>query len=195
MVIWSNPLLKQGHPEQAAQDVVQMAFEDLQKARDSTTSLGNLFKCLTTATVKQANRNFLDCCDGVLCVLICDYCFMLSPGITEKSSIFFVSHQVLINIGKIPLNFLQAEHSQLTQSLFIRQMLQSLNDICGLFAGYAPVRPCLHCTEEPIWMQHSRMCLISAEQRGKVTNLDLLVMLFLMLLRVPLVILAMRVNY
>lgn len=39
------------------------------------------------------------------------------------------------------------------------------------------------------------MCLISAEQRGKVTNLDLLVMLFLMLLRVPLVILAMRVNY
>ena len=34
------PLLKQGHPEQAAQDHVQVAFKDPQG--DSITSLGNL---------------------------------------------------------------------------------------------------------------------------------------------------------
>lgn len=64
MVIWSNPLLKQGHPEQAAQDVVQMAFEDLQKARDSTTSLGNPCQCSVTLTVKKC---FLVFTGNLLC--------------------------------------------------------------------------------------------------------------------------------
>lgn len=31
--IWSNPLLKQGHPKQVDQDQVQVAFEDLQAGR------------------------------------------------------------------------------------------------------------------------------------------------------------------
>jgi len=46
------PLLKQGHPELVALDRVQ-ADLNISKDGDSTTSLGNLCKCLVTLTVKK----------------------------------------------------------------------------------------------------------------------------------------------
>ena len=48
-----TPLLKQGHLEPVAQDHVQMAFEYLQRWRPPT-SLGNLFQCSVTLTVKKS---------------------------------------------------------------------------------------------------------------------------------------------
>lgn len=45
-------LLKQGHPEQIAQDHIQMTFENLQDG-DSSASLGSLYQCLLTLTISR----------------------------------------------------------------------------------------------------------------------------------------------
>ena len=61
-VTQSNPLPKQGHPQQAAQHRVQAGLE-FSREGDSTTSLGSLFQGSVTLGVKKFflmfRRNFL----------------------------------------------------------------------------------------------------------------------------------------
>lgn len=75
---------------------------------------------------------------------------------------------------------LKTEQAQPSQPSLIREMLQSLNHL------YCPPWAC---SRSPMslwhwgalnWAQHSRYDLARAEQRGRITSLDLLPMLFLM---------------
>jgi len=85
MDLWrsSGPtsLTKQGHLEQAAQDVIQAGFENLREG-DSAAPLSNLFQCSVTLRGKKFflmfRRNFL-------CFSLCPLPLVLSLGTTEKS--------------------------------------------------------------------------------------------------------------
>jgi len=72
-----TPLLKQGHLQQAAQDLVQADREG-----DSTTSLGSLFQCSVTL---RGKKFFLMFRWNLLCFSLCPLPLVLSLGTTEKS--------------------------------------------------------------------------------------------------------------
>jgi len=76
-----TPLPNQGHLQQAAQDLVQVGFEYLQRRRIHNLP-GSLFQCSVTLRGKKFflmfRRNFL-------CFSLCPLPLVLSLGTTEKS--------------------------------------------------------------------------------------------------------------
>lgn len=73
----AQPLFKQGHPEEDAQDHVQVASEDLH-GRDSTASLGNPCQCSVTHTHKRSLLMFRHLIAS--CFLSCPWASRKEPG-------------------------------------------------------------------------------------------------------------------
>ena len=77
-----NPLPKQGHLQQAVEDLVQAGLEFISREGDSTTSLDSLFQGSITLRGKKFflmfRRNFL-------CFSLCPLPLVLSLGTTEMS--------------------------------------------------------------------------------------------------------------
>lgn len=93
-------------------------------------------------------------------------------------SIFFIPpirHLSTWIISLSAFSSLEDEQSHLSQPLLVSKMLQLLNHLCGPSLD-CPGRSCLSCTEEP-WTGHSTP---GADERAKMTFLDLLAMNFLM---------------
>ena len=77
-----TPLPKQGHLQQAAEDLVQVGFEYLQRRRLHKPPLGSLFQCSVTLRVKKF---FLMFRWNFLCFSFCLLPLVLSLGTTGKS--------------------------------------------------------------------------------------------------------------
>jgi len=71
-----TPLPKQGHPEQAAQDLIQVGL-NISREGDTTAPLGSLFQGSVTLTVKKF---FLLFSQNVLCFSLCLLPLVLSLG-------------------------------------------------------------------------------------------------------------------
>lgn len=84
-----------------------------------------------------------------------------------------LSIQVLMDIDKIPQSLIQSEQPWLSQ-------LQSLHHLYGPMLGFFPVCPVSSILGVQHWTQHSRCCLTSAKQRGRITSLHLLAIVCLM---------------
>lgn len=90
----------------------------------------------------------------------------------EESGTIFFTHCVFMQFGENPLgpSLLWGKQSQLSQPL-------------KFLSGYAPICPCLSLTSELRPGHNTQMCLTSAEQRGRISFLNLLAICFLMALR------------
>ena len=108
-----TPLPKQGHLQQAAQDLVQVGLEYLQRRR---ISLGNLFQSFVTFRVKKF---FLMFRWNFLCFNLCLLSLVLSLGTTEESLAPCLTStlKIFIDIYKVASqpSLLQAEQAQLPQ--------------------------------------------------------------------------------
>lgn len=76
---WSNQD-KWEHSEQVGHDHIQATVEDLQEG-DSTTSMGNVYKC---SILKQGKKCFLMLRQNPLCFSLCLLPFILALGTSEK---------------------------------------------------------------------------------------------------------------
>lgn len=106
-----------GVPMSHRQGPVQACCEYLQSG--SATSLSDLFRCLTTLTVKKV---FLTFKRNFLCFSLCP-CPAIRYQHKDSGSLFTPSHQVSIYIGEIPLEppLLRDEQPQLSQPLRAQQ--------------------------------------------------------------------------
>jgi len=77
-----NLLPKQGHLQQAAQDLVQAGLEFISREGESTTSLGSLFQGSVTL---RGKKFFLMFRQSFLCFSLCPLPLVLSLGTTENS--------------------------------------------------------------------------------------------------------------
>lgn len=149
-LICSNPLLKQGHPEQAAHKHVQTVFEYLQDGRRLQDLPGQ------PVPVLIGKNGFLMLKGNLLCSSLCPFLRVLSLGTTEESSfISALSLQVFMYIDETPgvCSFPGAPIS-----------LSSL----WPFTGLSPVCPCLpgagessigHSTLDLLAMAQDTICL------------------------------------
>lgn len=119
-----TPMLRQNQIELATQDCVQSVLKN-SKNGDIANSLGNMFHCSTTLTVKV----FFLCLNWISLISVYAHCFS-------------------------SLNHHEASDSRTTISrsislLFMYQMLQSLHPVRGPLVDSLQHVHCLLCTEEP----------------------------------------------
>lgn len=141
-IVWTSPLLKQGHLESwLARNVSRWLF-NIPKDGVYTISLGNVCQCLFALMMKKCSWHS----ERTSCVSECAHCLWschcaplerawLPPHCTLPSDIY--THKVLLEP-----TLLQAELFQLVQPFFI-EMLQSLNDPLWPFIGFSLICPCL----------------------------------------------------
>lgn len=127
---------------------------------------------------------------------LCPLPLVQSLDAAEKSLALSMPYQAVTHIGEITPepSLLQARQSQISQPLLDCQMLQSPNHLCG-----PSLDSLLHahvCIElgSPKLDPALELCLTRAEQRGRITSLSLLAMLFLMQTRRLLGFCAARVH-
>lgn len=135
----------------------------MSKVEDFSTSLGNLFQCSATLTLKK--MCFLVFWRNLLCLSLCPSSLVLSSGTTEKTgSIFFMpSLQVFIYIDKITpeLSLLQAGQSQPSWPFLIEQMVQFLHHLCDTLSSVP-----MSLWGARNWTQHSGCSLTSTKYKG-----------------------------
>lgn len=76
------------------------------------------------------------------------------------------------------LNLLQDKQLQLSQSFLIGEMLQSLNFYLALCQTLSSISMSLLYWGAEKWTEHSRCSFISAEQKGRITFLNLQVIIY-----------------
>lgn len=157
--------------------------------RDSTTSLGSPFQCLSTLSEKKffllSNPN-LPWCNFRLVALV------LLLVIWEKRlalDLATTSFQVVVESSKVfPELLLQTEQSQLPQSLSIRLVLWNFHQLS--YPSLEMLQDFNVFLQNCSPTQHSRYTLTRAQYRRMITSLVLLTILFLIQARMSLAFLA-----
>lgn len=128
--ILSEPLFKQDHLEQVAQDHIQLTFEKLQGWR--VHNLSGYPVPVVSSSHSKKKKCFLKFRQSILCLSV-----PIAPHPVavhhwkEPDSIFVSSPQTFYALMRTPPEpFLSSV--QLSQLFFILEMLQSLNDLWGL---------------------------------------------------------------
>ena len=124
---------EQGHP-QLDQVVQSLEQPDLKSGKDeaSTTSLGNLFQCLTTHTIKDF---FLIFSLNLPSFSLKPFPLVLAKQSPKESVPFFLTAplQVLKGCYQVSLepSLLQAEQPQLSRPVLVGEVFHSLCHFCG----------------------------------------------------------------
>lgn len=121
--IWSNTLLKQGHPEQTVKDHIEAAFKDLQGWR--------------THSLWAACDNAPSCCMVIKCFLVFRQNVSCSENSIAPSSLRLPLRYLymLIRFSSGP-PLLQNEQSQFSQPLLMGEMFQSLDGLGVLLLDF-----------------------------------------------------------
>lgn len=152
-------LLKQGHLQSVPQHYGQMYVEYLH-GRRLTNSLGNICQC------------FLMFGQNILCFILCPLPHVLALSTTEKSHAYLHSHAIVISL-------LHAKYSQVSQSFLIGKILQSII-LVALYWAFSNISKFLLYCGTLNQTQYSRCGLTSAEERGRITFIDLMAIFCLM---------------
>jgi len=168
---------------------------DISMVEDSTTSMSKLCQCSVTITVKlfpDVQRE-----PPVFQAVLTASGSVTGHHWKEPGSVCFTpSLQVFIYIDKIPTepSLLQAEQFQLSQPFLIGEMLQTLIHLCDPSLDSHQYINASLVLGSPELDKHSRCGLTSAEQRGRITSLNLVATLCLKQLRIPFASFAARAH-
>lgn len=172
MAYVARDLQKSSGPTRDTQNCLSRTMSRLLLSRseegDSTTSFGNLYKCLL-----MFRGNFP-------CFSLCPLPLVLSLGTAKKSlvlSCFYPPLRYLYTLAKFSSQppFLLAEQLWVSQPFLTEEMLQWFHYLCG---------PSLYSLQQVhvlYWVaqnrrQYSRCSFIRTEQRGRISSLSLLAM-------------------
>jgi len=145
------------------------------RRRDSTASLGNLLRCLTSLIAKNFYlTSNLSLPSFSLKSLPSSYHYApwwrVSPHLSCRPL------QVLEGCNKVSPqpSLLQAEQPQPSQPFLTAEVLQPSDHLCGLLWTHSNSSMSLLCWGLQRWTQDSRWGLTRVEQRGRIPSLDLL---------------------